>query len=143
MSKMKKYTEENGFSNIYFLQNNFYEYKDIAVCGTRGWNFPSAAHSDEEDKKIYKREVQRLELSLSAAPDKPEKIVFTHFPPVGNNYTSNEFTEMLKKYNVRRCVYGHLHAKSAHAALTGNVGGVEYLLVSCDYVKFMPVKLSD
>lgn len=141
LTKLKRYVAERDYDDICFLQNNYFEYKDKSICGTRGWNLPVAPHMSDEDKKIYEREVQRLELSLSAAPEESEKIVFTHFPPVGVGCTENKFTDIMKKYSVKKCIYGHLHAKSAERALTGNVSGIEYLLVSCDYLRFMPVKL--
>ena len=143
LSKLNRYTKEREYNDIFFLQNNFFEYNNIAICGTRGWNLPGTPHFGEEDKKIYAREIARLELSLSAAPDESEKTVFTHFPPIAQGNTENEFTLMMKKYGVKKCIYGHLHAASVSKALTGNISGIEYLLVSCDYLQFMPVKLSE
>ena len=35
-SKFQKFCAENGFENIHLLNNNCYEYEDIAICGTRG-----------------------------------------------------------------------------------------------------------
>ena len=72
-----------------------------------------------------------------------EKIVFMHYPPICDRFRENEFTRLFEKYNVGLCIYGHLHAKSASSALTGDIDGVKYLLVSCDYLGFMPVKLFD
>lgn len=142
LSKMNRFIEENGFSNIYFLQNNHFIYKDKALCGTRGWTFP-AENSGGEDVRIYNREIQRLELSLGSAPKESEKIVFTHYPPIGTKCLENDFTRLMKKYEVKTCVYGHLHAKSSKYAFMGNLDSINYLLVSCDYLKFVPVKLSD
>lgn len=140
-NKMNRFVKENGYNSISFLQNNSFEYEDKAICGTRGWPIPGDNSSDE-DKKIYSREAQRLELSLSAAAEK-EKIVFMHYPPICDRFRENEFTRLFEKYNVGLCIYGHLHAKSASSALTGDIDGVKYLLVSCDYLGFMPVKLFD
>ncbi len=143
MSKMKRFTKENAFSDVLFLQNNSYEYKNISICGTRGWNLPISPHLGEDDKKIYKREAERLKLSLESAKKENEKIVFIHFPPISKDCTENEFTRLFENFGVKKCIYGHLHAKSSQNALTGEISGVEYLLVSCDYLQFTPVKLSD
>ena len=143
MSKLGKYIKENDFSDIHFLHNNFYTYKDISICGTRGWNLPISPHFTGEDRKIYDREVQRLDLSLSSAPDTSEKIVFTHYPPISPDCIQNPFTDTLKNHNVKKCVYGHLHASSSKNALTGLISNIDYLLVSCDYLNFNPIKLSD
>ena len=91
LSKLNRYTKEREYDDIFFLQNNYFEYNNIAICGTRGWNLPGSPHFGEDDKKIYAREVARLELSLSAAPEESEKIVFTHFPPISPGNTGNEF----------------------------------------------------
>ena len=49
----------------------------------------------------------------------------------------------IKKYGVKRCVYGHIHGMQRKFALTGDIGGVQYMLVSCDSTGFSPVKLCD
>ena len=143
MSKLNKYVTENEYDNIFFLHNNSYTSGSIAICGTRGWNLPVSQHFSNEDEKIYAREIQRLDMSLTAADDAEEKIVFTHFPPICAGFVQNPFTDVLKKHNVKTCVYGHLHANSSKNALTGLIGNINYLLVSCDYLDFNPVKLSD
>ena len=49
--------------------------------------------------------------------------------------------ELLERYQVRACYYGHLHGASHRLALQGRRGGVEYRLVSADYLKFLPEKI--
>ena len=56
---------------------------------------------------------------------------------------SNAFVEMMKKYSVTKCVYGHLHSASHRNAIEGKIDGIEYKLVSGDYLGFNPVKLHD
>ena len=46
-----------------------------------------------------------------------------------------------ERYQVRACYYGHLHGASHRLALQGRRGGVEYRLVSADYLKFRPEKI--
>lgn len=143
MNKLKEFTAENGFENISFLQNNAFMYEDIAICGTRGWIHPAWDNFGEDDRKIFDREVQRLELSLKSAGDCHEIYVFTHYPPMSAAREANEFTEMMKKYSVKKCIYGHLHAASHRNAVEGLVDGIEYKLVSGDYIGFDPIKLYD
>ena len=46
------------------VQNNYALFNgNIALCGTRGWTIPSVREGSEDDVKIYKRELIRLELS--------------------------------------------------------------------------------
>jgi hypothetical protein len=142
MNKMQSFLEENGFSNIEFLQNNSFEYKDMSICGSRGWTIPQIKASDE-DKKIYAREILRMELSLKSAKYPENIVVFTHFPTVMRDFKENEMTELLAKYNVKKSVFGHIHLSGVKNTFEGEENGIEYMLVSADYREFMPVKIAD
>lgn len=141
-NKLREFAAAHSYDDIFFLQNDAYFYGDIAICGTRGWTFPQGTDALEEDGKIYAREVQRLELSCQAAEGR-EIIAFLHYPPLAQNVYDTQMVQMLKKYAVHTCVYGHLHAAAHKSAVEGNINGIEYLLVSCDYREFVPVKLMD
>lgn len=143
MNKLREFTKKNGFDDIYFMQNNSFLYEDIAICGTRGWIHPGWDNFGEEDRRIFNREVLRLELSLESAKNYNEIYVFTHYPPMSASHEGNEFTEMMKKYPVTKCIYGHLHSSAHKNAVEGIIDGIEYRLVSGDYVAFNPVKLCD
>ena len=46
---------------------------------------------------------------------------------------------MLEEYGVKTCVYGHLHGKEAFKnGIRGTLNGVEYKLVSLDYLDGRP-----
>ncbi len=136
-AKFYKFCQENEFTNQFILNNNCYEYENWAICGTRGWFFEEE-RSGQHDTKVFKRELIRLETSLKAAGDK-EKMVFLHYPPRYRGYECREIIELLEKYEVRRCFYGHLHGDSHKLAMEGLWGGVEYRLVAADYINFTPV----
>ena len=135
-AKFKKFCDENGFEDLCILNNNFYQYQDWAICGTRGW-FYEEERSGEHDEKVFKRELLRLEASLKAAGDLP-KMVFLHYPPKYKGYECTEILELLKRYEVRRCFYGHLHGASHGLAMEGVWDGVEYRLVAADKLGFKP-----
>lgn len=135
-AKFNKFCKENGFENQSILNNNCYEYDDWALCGTRGWFFEEE-RSSLQDEKVFRRELIRLETSLRAAGDK-NKIVFLHYPPKYKGYECIEILNLLKQYNVRKCFYGHLHGGSHGLALEGLWDGIEYKLVSADYLGFRP-----
>lgn len=143
MNKLSEFVVKNEFKNINFLQNNSFMYENIAICGTRGWIHPAWANFNEDDRKIFDREVLRLELSLNNAKECREIYVFTHYPPMSTALESNPFTEMMEKYPVTKCIYGHLHSASHRNAVEGNVNGIEYKLVSGDYIAFNPLKIHD
>ncbi|MBQ6839610.1 MAG: metallophosphoesterase [Oscillospiraceae bacterium] len=134
--KFYKFCEQNGFSNQWILNNNHYEYEGWAICGTRGWFFEED-QSGSHDEKVFRRELIRLEASLQSAGELP-KIVFLHYPPKYKGYECPEILELLRKYGVRRCIYGHLHGASHGLAMEGIWDGIEYKLVSADRVDFRP-----
>ena len=134
------------YEDMSFLQNNFYSYNEYAICGTRGWICPNDVKFTEDDEKIYKREAHRLKLSLDAAKKAGfEKIiVITHYPPTNDKLEPSLFTDIYEEYKVEKVIYGHLHGKeSFKMGLEGIREGVEYKLVSCDYVDFNLVKIMD
>lgn len=135
-SKFYKFCESNGFTNQFILNNNHYEYDGWAICGTRGWFFEEDV-SGQHDEKVFKRELLRLEASLRSAGEL-SKMVFLHYPPRYKGYECPEILELLDKYEVRRCFYGHLHGPSHKLAMEGLWGGVEYRLVAADYLDFKP-----
>ena len=135
-TKFYKFCEENRFSNQFILNNNHFEYAGYAICGTRGWFFEEE-HSTEHDERVFRRELIRLETSLQSAGELP-KIVFLHYPPRYKGYICNEILELLQKYNVRYCYYGHLHGASHGLALEGLWEGIEYKLVAADKLNFKP-----
>ena len=136
-AKFYKFCQENGFENQWILNNNHYEYDGWAICGTRGWFFEED-RGGTHDEKVFRRELIRLESSLKSAGDK-NKMVFLHYPPRYRGYECREIIELLERYEVRRCYYGHLHSESHKLAIEGQWGGVEYRLVSADYIGFKPV----
>ena len=135
-AKFYRFCDENGFSRQHILNNNHYEYGGVAICGTRGWFFEED-RSGEHDEKVFRRELIRLEASLKSAGELP-KLVFLHYPPRYKGYECREILDLLEKYGVRRCFYGHLHGASHKLAMEGIWDGVEYRLTSADKLDFKP-----
>ena len=144
-TSMRKFLKENKFQNIDFLYNNSFEYENKILCGTRGWSLVD----EEIDEKLINRELGRLELSLQDGAKKvgenKEIIVFMHYPPITKNKILSEeemkFIELMKKYNVKRCYYGHLHGNSIYDAVEGKIQGIELKLVSADRLDFKLIKI--
>ena len=130
-------------ARMFAVQNDALRLGPAVVCGSRGWTCPgSAAWEGDEDKKIYERELIRLRLSLEAAkrllsPGAP-LIAMLHFPPFDERADQSGFTGQLEEYGVTCCVYGHLHGIAPGSAFEGMKNGVEYRMVSCDYIGFRP-----
>lgn len=127
-----------GLDSIEFLRNSSYIYRNTAIVGTRGWTSRDSDGFDESDEKIFKRELLRLEASiLSVEVDKIDKIIaMLHYPPFNNKLQPNEFVDVLLKYNVNTCVYGHLHAEGHKYSVEGQVEGINFHLVASDYLDF-------
>jgi len=140
-NKAYSFFREKGFDSLQILHNNSYVYGDYALCGTRGW-FYEEETGGEHDEKIMRREILRLEASLKSAGER-EKLVFLHYPPIYQKYRCEEILELLERYGVSLCCYGHIHGKGCHAAFNGWVGRTKYQLLSADAVDFTPVKLLD
>ena len=136
VKKFDGFCQENGFEDFHILHNNHFEYEGIAICGTRGWFFEEE-RSGQHDEKVFKRELLRLEASLQSAGELP-KMVFLHYPPRYKGYECQEILDLLKKYEVRNCYYGHLHGASHGLAQEGMWDGVTFRLLSADRLNFKP-----
>ena len=136
VKKFDSFCQANDFENLNILHNNHFEYEGMAICGTRGWFFEEE-RSGEHDEKVFKRELLRLEASLQSAGELP-KMVFLHYPPRYKGYECPEILELLDKYEVRNCFYGHLHGASHGLAMEGAWDGVNFKLLSADRLNFNP-----
>lgn len=116
VTSMRKYLKENNLKTIDFIYNNSAKVEDKIIVGTRGWTFQDS----ENSAKMINRENQRLELSIQDAiknyGNEYEIIAFIHYPPLVSSLLLEnkhlEFYKTLKKYDIKRCYYGHLHGKS-------------------------------
>lgn len=139
-AKMNAFFAARGFDKLHILHNNCAFYGEVALCGTRGWFFEENAAPQSE--KVFNRELMRLETSLKAAGEH-EKLCFLHYPPRYQGYLCQEIVELLERYQVRACYYGHLHGPSHRLAREGRYGSVDYHLVAADYIGFRPKKILD
>ena len=140
VSKFHRFCEEKGIRTLEMIHNNCIFYGDYAVCGTRGWFL-------EEDQKphnakVLNREVMRLETSLRAAGEK-EILCFLHYPPLYQGYQCPEILAMLEKYQVKTCCYGHLHGPTIRRRIEGQRQGIDFSLISADYLGFIPKKICE
>lgn len=144
VTSMNRYLKENNFENIEFLYNNSYLIENKIIVGTRGW---INSWKSQENYKILKRENDRLKLSIKDGINKfgedKEIIAFIHYPPFYKENVTEEidFIKTLNKYNIKKCYYAHLHSDSHKDAIEGIVNGIEFKLVSSDYLNFDLLKI--
>lgn len=139
-TKFENFLKEEEFNTIHVLHNNAMDLGSYILCGARGWG-RTDGNTKEEDDKIIKREAGRLKISLDEGVKIKEKyekdgiskdiIVAIHYPPF-----LKDFKELLEKYNVKKCMYGHLHGYGHMQVKEGLIDGVEYIMVGCDYTGF-------
>ena len=130
---------------LYFLQNNFYTYKDYALIGTKGYCY-EGKDSIEHYQKIMKRELERLQCSFdkASAAGYHKFLMFLHYPPTTIGEKESGFTRLANEYGVEKVIYSHCHGKERfNDSYKGMVNGIEYRLVSADYLNFCPELLKD
>ena len=72
-----------------------------------------------------------------------EIIAFLHYPPFYKESAPQEidFIKTMEKYNIHKCFYGHLHGESHKDAFEGEINGIDFQLVSSDFLNFKLKKL--
>ncbi len=126
-----------------FLQDNFFAYGDYALVGTKGY-CDEGRDTPRQVEKLLKRETARLRLSFSLAREAGyEKfIMFLHYPPTSLYEAESCFTRMAEEYGAEKVVYSHCHGKKRYGdSIRGAFHGIEYKLVSSDYLAFVPERI--
>ncbi len=127
---------------MYALQNDSLQLDGIAIAGSRGWTLPASAQG-EDDLRIYERERLRLEMSLKhahAAGGAASLVAMMHYPPLSESCAG--FSDLLERYGVRICVYGHLHGPGLRTAFRGERNGITYHQASCDGLDFKLLEIA-
>ncbi len=163
LSKVKKVLPPS----LHVIQNDIFSWNNMAfIGGARLWDteefsfedwihFVSRPHASsltdmkpnitQADKDIFRRELLRLEESLKKLPPETPpgaiKIAMTHYPPIGPKLMPTQASSLFAQYGVKKVVFGHLH--SLYESLQkdqvfGTKDGIEYTLVSCDWISCTP-----
>jgi hypothetical protein len=130
------------------IQNDSLKIGNYIFCGTRGWTVPERGRGlSPEDDKIYKREVERLKLTLISMQKQRESgdkvICLMHFPPYNMAKDDSNFTKLFEEYKVDIVVFGHLHGKRINMPREWVKNGIKYYFTSIDHVDNTPVLLED
>lgn len=136
-SKILNFLQQNNFHNIDIIYNSAIETQGACVCGTRGWLYNP---QDDQEKKIVLREAGRLNTSiLEAKKFSDEPIVFLHYPPVYGGTECKEILDVLVKHGIKKCYYGHIHGNlNMKNTIQGNYNGINFYLISADFLCFTP-----
>lgn len=137
-----------SYGSLSFLKSGYIIAEGYAVCGTKGYACPGSEDfkEPERDMKLYLREAGRLEASVKSAAEEglagDKIIVMLHYPPTNEKKENSLFTDIIKYYNIKTVVYGHLHSNRKYDySLSGTVDGAYYSLVSTDFLNHTPLKI--
>ncbi|WP_027881988.1 metallophosphoesterase [Meiothermus rufus] len=124
---------------MHALQHDSLLIGNLAIAGSRGWDTPGSYGFTPADEKIYKREVERLALSLKTleGQDYEHLVLAMHYPPYGPTGGPTGFTELIERYRPTCVVYGHLHGADPRK-LPQSWNGIPLHFVSADVVRFKP-----
>jgi len=143
--------------SIEFINNNALTIGDVTIGGVRLWDSEEYSFNDyitfqenplakekppliEKSKRIFARDVERLRLSLDQlSKDASFRVAMTHYPPISADLKSSIVSNILEKYKIDVCVFGHLHNVKKEKQLFGEKNGVQYLFTSADYLGFDPM----
>ena len=141
ISKVREICPES----IWAIQNDCLRIaENVIVCGTRGWTVPEHGKQlEKEDEKLYKREVERLKLTLASMQQQrrpnDKVICMIHFPPYNMTKEDSNFTQLLEEHKVDKVVFGHLHGKLVNMEQVYQKNGVTYYFTATDHIDNTPV----
>ena len=155
-----KKLEEILPKSIRFIHNNALIFDGVAIGGARLWDTPEYSFNDlihfqenprarpkaenveEDNERIFLRELERLRLSLSALdPQASVRIAMTHYPPIGKLLEPSRASKILEEFKINICVFGHLHNVRENSLPFGEARGVRYIFTSADYLDFVPLEI--
>ena len=151
-SKQKEVIE-NLPENCTWIMKSMFRRGNVAIVAARLCDFegifPWPGHfpcKKFHGPKIEARELIRLEDALSKLPQDEGviRVLMVHFPPLAHDASPGKLTELIDKYNVDYCVYGHVHGQSEKIpAVDAMVGRTRYILASADWVNMEPVEICE
>ena len=128
---------------MYAVQNDALLVKGVVIAGTRGWICPGTHGYTEQDDKVYRRELERLKLSLAAAErlEGEYRVVMLHFPPTNSRLEPSGFTELIADAQPDALVFGHVHGEQV--GILRVLGDIAVHFVAADALGFVPKLVHD
>lgn len=125
--------------SIQALQHDSLVVSDIAIVGSRGWTAPGGEDFTLEDEKIYKRELERLQLAKKSLEGKSYQklVLMLHYPPTNGGFEPSGFTDFIEDLKPDAVVYGHLHGIDLTRVLRSWLG-IPLFYVAADALRFVP-----
>ena len=129
--------------SLEFLQDNFYVYEDYALVGTKGYCDEGRDTPEQLEKLLFREEARlRTSFELAKAAGYRKYIMFLHYPPTSIYEDESRFTRMAEEYGTEKVIYSHCHGRKRYGdSIRGYQNGIEYKLVSSDYLRFKPERI--
>jgi hypothetical protein len=145
--------------SILFANHDVIEWNGLSITGVRLWDTPEFSNNAiinfkpnpkentskikdaSKDEAIFEKELVRLESSLKLLNQNAYKILLCHYPPLSYSLSDSRASQIIEKYRVNLCVFGHLHNVKKGLTIFGEKNGVNYVLTSGDYLDFKPIYL--
>jgi hypothetical protein len=67
-------------------------------------------------------------------------LAFLHFPPVFGDFICREIIDVLNKYDIKNCFYGHIHG-NYYVPKTTEFEGINFIISASDYLNFSPMPI--
>ena len=65
-----------------------------------------------------------------------------HYPPTNILQDDSRFTQIAEEYGAEQVIYAHSHGENRfYDSIHGEKNGIQYRLVSGDYLKWKPVRI--
>ena len=157
-NKTNRLNEQFG-PELNFLQDGYEVYGDYALIATKGYTFEGPYYlnqkgqiigydqeKEEHARKLVEREAGRIIRSFEKAKADGYKkfIMFLHYPPTNIMEGSSVFTDIAESYGVKEVIYAHCHGyQRFHDSIQGEFNGINYRLVSGDFLGWVPEKILD
>ncbi len=134
--------------SITAIQNDSIKIGNYVFCGTRGWTVPRRGKIlSGQDEKLYKREVERLKLTLQSAQKirgEGDKLVcLIHYPPFNSYKDDNEITALLEEFGTDIVIFGHLHGVYVSMDKVTQKNGIIYYYTAIDHIDNTPVYIGE
>ena len=141
--KVLDLAEASGWKSLHFIRHSAWRIPEhrLVICGTRLWALPGSPEWQEgEDRRLYLRECQRLDLALAEARKLREEgdrlVVMLHYPPYSRRSTEREVLDRLHAADCTLCIHGHIHGRKGWE-MRGRVDqGMPILNTACDVLQF-------
>lgn len=129
-------------AGMFAIQNDALEIDGVVIAGTRGWICPGSHGFEAKDEKIYRRELERLKLSLAAAQNLEGRfrVVMLHYPPTNARLERSEFVEAIEAAQPDALVFGHVHGGAEQ--VLDELADIDVHFVAADALGFAPKLLT-